>query len=60
MFLRFIFLIFFYSPAAFTLTLEKLDVDLSYPWGMTWIESTKLLITEKKSKKIISKLMLRQ
>ncbi len=53
MFLRFIFLIFFYSPAAFTLTLEKLDVDLSYPWGMTWIDSTKLLITEKKSKKII-------
>jgi hypothetical protein len=30
-----------------------MNVELSYPWGMTWIDSTNLLITEKKSKEII-------
>jgi len=30
-----------------------MNVELNYPWGMTWIDSTKLLITEKKSKEII-------
>ena len=53
MFLRFLFVIFFYSFSCFSLTLEKMNVELSYPWGMTWIDSTNLLITEKKSKEII-------
>ena len=53
MIFRFSFLIFFWSFSCFSLTLEKLNVELSYPWGMTWIDSTKLLITEKKSKEII-------
>ena len=30
-----------------------MNVKLNYPWGMTWIDSTNLLITEKKSKEII-------
>tara|TARA_B100000700_G_C14960358_1_gene816127 strand:+ start:454 stop:1518 length:1065 start_codon:yes stop_codon:yes gene_type:complete len=53
MFLRLIFIIVFYSSSVFSLTLEKLNVDLSYPWGMTWVDSTKLLITQKKSAEII-------
>ena len=35
------------------LKLTKLNVDLNYPWGMTWISEDKLLITEKKSHEII-------
>jgi len=53
MFLHILFIIFFWSFSSFSLTLEKMNVKLSYPWGMTWIDSTNLLITEKKSKKII-------
>jgi len=53
MFLRFLFLIFFWSFSAFSLTLEKINVQLSYPWGMTWLDSTHLLITQKKSKEIV-------
>ena len=53
MFLRFLFFTLFYSFSCFSLTLEKMNVELSYPWGMTWIDSTNLLITEKKSKEII-------
>ena len=49
MFLRFLFFTLFYSFSCFSLTLEKMNVELSYPWGMTWIDSTNLLITEKKS-----------
>ena len=52
MFLRFLFFTLFYSFSCFSLTLEKMNVELSYPWGMTWIDSTNLLITEKKSKEI--------
>ncbi len=29
-------------------TLQKYNLDLNYPWGMSWLDSTKLLITEKK------------
>ena len=46
--LRFLFLIFFWSFSALSLTLEKTSVQLSYPWGMTWLDSTHLLITQKK------------
>ena len=53
MFFKFFFIIFFYSFSCFSLTLEKMNVELNYPWGMTWIDSTNLLITEKKSKEII-------
>ena len=35
------------------LKLTKLNIDLNYPWGMTWFSSNELLITEKKSYKII-------
>ena len=52
-FLCFLFLTFFWSCSSFALTLEKMNVELSYPWGMTWIDSTNLLITEKKSTQII-------
>ena len=34
-------------------TLQKSNISLNYPWGLTWVDSTKLLITEKKSAKII-------
>jgi len=34
-------------------TLQKYNLDLNYPWGMAWVDSTKLLITEKKSAQII-------
>ena len=34
-------------------TLQKYTVELNFPWGMTWLNSTKLLITEKKSTDII-------
>jgi len=53
MIFRITFIIFFYSSSVFSLTLEKLNVDLSYPWGMTWVDSTKLLITQKKSAEIV-------
>ena len=53
MFCRLLFLIFFWSSNVFSLNLEKLDLRLSYPWGMTWIDSTKLLITQKKSAEIV-------
>ena len=50
----FIFFIFFiFSSSIFSLNLEKYDVELSYPWGMTWVDSTNLLITQKKSKEIV-------
>ena len=50
----FIFFIFFiFSSSVFALNLEKYDVELSYPWGMTWVDSTNLLITQKKSKEIV-------
>ena len=53
MFFRLIIIIFFYSSSLYSLTLEKFNVDLSYPWGMTWVDSTKLLITQKKSAEIV-------
>ena len=34
-------------------TLQKYNLDLNYPWGMAWLDSTKLFITEKKSGQII-------
>ena len=34
-------------------TLQKSNISLNYPWGLTWVDSVKLLITEKKSAKII-------
>ena len=46
-------IIILWSLPAFSLNLEKLDLKLSYPWGMTWIDSTKLLITQKKSAEIV-------
>ena len=50
----FIFFIFFiFSSSIFALNLEKYDVELNYPWGMTWVDSTNLLITQKKSKEIV-------
>ena len=50
----FIFFIFFiFSSSSIALNLKKYDVELSYPWGMTWVDSTNLLITQKKSKEIV-------
>ena len=34
-------------------TLQKYGIELNFPWGMTWVDSSKLLITEKKSTNII-------
>ena len=53
MFFRILFVTIFWTSSCFCLSLEKINVELNYPWGMTWIDSTKLLITEKKSKQII-------
>jgi len=49
----FIFIIFIISTEAKALKLTKYNINLNYPWGMTWINSDKLLITEKKSYQII-------
>ena len=49
----FIFIIFFASNEAAALKLTKYNVNLNYPWGMTWVDSDKLLITQKKSYEII-------
>ena len=50
----YIFLILLILPTqVLALKLTKLNVGLNYPWGMTWVSSDKLLITEKKSYKII-------
>ena len=35
-------------------TLQKYNLDLNFPWGMTWVDSSQLLITEKKNARIIS------
>jgi len=43
----------FFSLKIHAYTLQKSTINLSYPWGMTWIDSTKLLITEKKTAQII-------
>ena len=53
MFFRILLIIFFWTSSCFALSLEKTNLALSYLWGMTWLDSTKILITEKKSKKII-------
>ncbi len=50
---RLLFITFFWSFSSYSLTLEKMNVELSFPWGMTWLDSTKLLITQKKSAEII-------
>jgi aldose sugar dehydrogenase len=34
-------------------TLQKYNLDLNFPWGMTWVDSSQLLITEKKNARII-------
>ena len=43
----------FFSLQIQAYTLQKSNLDLSYPWGMAWVDTTKLLITEKKSARII-------
>ena len=43
----------FFSLQIQAYTLQKSNLDLSYPWGMTWVDKTTLLITEKKSAQII-------
>ena len=43
----------FLSNQAMALKLTKFNPILSYPWGMTWISSDQLLITQKKSYEII-------
>ena len=49
----YIFLILLILPTqALALKLTKLNVDLNYPWGMTWVSSDKLLITEKNLMKL--------
>ena len=34
-------------------TLQKYTLDLNYPWGMTWLNPSQLLITEKKTAQIL-------
>jgi len=43
----------FFTLKIHAYTLQKYKINLSYPWGMTWINSTQLLITEKKTAQII-------
>ena len=39
----------FFSIKTEAYTLQKYTLDLNYPWGMTWLNPTQLLITEKKN-----------
>ena len=41
------------SNQATALKLTKFNPGLSYPWGMTWVSSDQLLITQKKSYEIL-------
>ena len=43
----------FLSTEVSALKLTKYNINMNYPWGMTWLDSEKLLITQKKSYKII-------
>ena len=51
--LIFIIVICIFSAKIQAYNLQKSNLSLNYPWGMTWIDSTKLLITEKKTAQII-------
>ncbi|MDC1184928.1 cryptochrome/photolyase family protein [Alphaproteobacteria bacterium] len=51
--LLFIIVICIFSSKIQAYKLQKFNLNLNYPWGMTWIDSTKLLITEKKTSRII-------
>ena len=51
--LIFIIVICIFSTKIQAYKLQKFNLNLNYPWGMTWIDSTKLLITEKKTAQII-------
>ena len=51
--LKFIIVICIFSTKIQAYKLQKFNLNLNYPWGMTWIDSTKLLITEKKTAQII-------
>ena len=51
--LIFIIIICIFSSKIQAYNLQKSNLNLNYPWGMTWIDSTKLLITEKKMAQII-------
>ena len=51
--LIFIIVICIFSTKIQAYKLQKFNLSLNYPWGMTWIDSTKLLITEKKTAQII-------
>ena len=51
--LIFIIIICIFSSKIQAYNLQKSNLNLNYPWGMTWIDSTKLLITEKKTAQII-------
>lgn len=51
--LIFIVIICIFSSKIQAYNLQKSNLNLNYPWGMTWIDSTKLLITEKKTARII-------
>ena len=51
--LYYFFVLFILSTEVSALKLTKYNINMNYPWGMTWIDSEKLLITQKKSYKII-------
>jgi glucose/arabinose dehydrogenase len=43
----------FFAMKTEAYTLQKYTLDLNYPWGMTWLNPTQLLITEKKTARIL-------
>jgi len=39
-----------YFPSIFSVSIITIDVSLQYPWGMTWLNSKEMLITQKNGK----------
>ena len=52
-FIYFLLILLFFSNQATALKLTKFNANLNYPWGMTWVSSDQLLITQKKSYEIL-------
>ena len=51
--LYYFFVLFILSTEVSALKLTKYNINMNYPWGLTWIDSEKLLVTQKKSYEII-------
>lgn len=48
-----LFITILFCPLTFqieAITINKLNIDLEYPWGMTWIDTNSMLVTQKNGK----------